>query len=129
MAVVGDFVVIENEPVTIGDNGNGVTTYNKDFGTGGRDSKHGAYLSLMVTGMNINNAAEAQVRINNKIIGNLSRYPLANENEWQNQTFTFAGSVLNSGNNRLTIFGSPISNGGLDDFTVRSIVCHFYQNV
>ena len=127
MPVVGDFVVIENREITIGDNGNAINPYEKSFNTGGRRTQEGAYVSLMVKGLR-GNSSDAQVRINNRVIGSIEKTSDGGEDEWQTQMLAFDGNLLESGNNRITIFGAPFSGGNLNDFVIKSLICHFHQS-
>ncbi|MBD0261388.1 MAG: hypothetical protein ICV78_01335 [Tolypothrix sp. Co-bin9] len=117
MPVVSDFITIladnQQRTVTAPD---GLTITN-GFNTGGRHAPGTAYISFMVRGLT---AGSPNVFVNNTDVGNL----LSNDGNWQTQTVTLAGNVLNNGNNVLRISGVPG-----DPFDVRSVICHFHQDV
>lgn len=128
MAIVGDFVVVDSGGRRIGDNTGSVKTYSRSFGTGGRDSKHEAYLSLMVAGVISPSASLPEIKINNERVGFISRNTSSAIDDFHNQIFAFDGDVLKSGNNTITISSAFLNSGSAIDFSVRSVVCHFHQN-
>lgn len=117
MPIVSDFITIladtQQSTVTAPD-GLSIT---QGFNTEGRHAPSTAYISFMVRGLT---AGSPNVFVNNTDVGNL----FSNDGNWQTQTVTLAGNVLNSGNNVLRISGVPN-----DTFDVRSVICHFHQDV
>lgn len=117
MPVVSDFITIlaDTQQRTVA-SPNGLTI-TQGFDTGGRHSPGTAYISFMARGLT---SGDPNVFVNDTNVGNLFR----NDGNWQTQTVTLAGSVLNNGNNVLRISSVPG-----DSFDVRSVICHFHQDV
>ena len=128
MAILSDFVrIVGDNRITIGDNSNssGFTT---NFRTAGRISNRAAFISFMVRGMTLA-TEDAEVFVNDQQVGRLENNNGGRVNAWQTQSISFAGSVLNDGENTLRVDTVPSSTGGnFDDFTISNVICHFHQD-
>ena len=100
MPVVCDIQVIQGDAVRrIGD---GAMLWEKSFNTGGRYSGGKAILMLMVKGLTSTNT-DAEVRINNTLVGHITDYNGASANHWFTQIINIGGGILRDGNNEIRI--------------------------
>lgn len=129
MAVVSDFVhIVGDDNIRIGD-GSHENGFTRSFNTGARLANYPAYISFMVKGMTATDD-DADVFVNDKKVGVLFKAKDGNPNHWQTQTVWMDGSDLKDGDNVLRVgtVSNPTGTDTFDDFTIRSVYCHFHQN-
>jgi hypothetical protein len=132
MPVVSDYtLILGDENVAISDSSN-TNGWDKVFNTGGRETAP-AFITFMVRGMTQTDA-NAEIFINNELIGHLFNNKGGNRDHWHTQTVAMGGASLKDGDNVIRVETVPIDNpgagvGALDDFQIRNVICHFKQNV
>lgn len=143
MTVLADYQFIESGPVIIGDPP-AENPFRRDFNTGGRLGGYTAFLTLMVSGLNLGKGA--RVLINDREVGTIfpvsltvtvPNLPVAvNDTSWRTQTISFKSDILSSGDdadaNQLTIDAVPRANPQPNDlfenFVISNVLCFFRQD-
>ncbi len=126
MPILGDFTIIQDGTVTIGDNG---PTFTRTFSTGGRHNSQ-AVLMLNVRGLTDGNAI---VKFGNNFSKAIQKTSNDNSSTWFSQHMVVPGNFLspNANQNQLTIqrvAEADNVSGSFDDFFVRDIVIFFHQS-
>lgn len=135
MPTLCDFAQIVGEtPVTIGDSR---PVFEQKFNTGGRNSKHPAFLIFNVQGL-VRADRDVNVKINNQVVGKIFRYMSTTEDVrkdveqyWYTQMIAFSGPVLNDGDNEIQIdavgWSGATNPNKYDDFKLKDLICFFHQ--
>ncbi len=127
MPILGDFTIIQDGTVTIGDS-NG-SNFTRTFSTGGRHNSQ-AVLMLNVKGLTDGNAV---VQFGNNFVKAIQKTTHANRKDWYSQHMVVPGNFLspNANQNQITIRRVNEADnvpGDFDDFSVRDIVIFFHQS-
>jgi hypothetical protein len=113
--------------VNIGDS---QPVWEQPFSTGGRHKNGNAVLVFMIRGLTGSN--EAEVRLNNQLVGRITPYPGANPSHWYMQMINVTGGPLLDGTNELQVHAAPATNPSpgdiYDDFQLKNILCIFQQS-